>query len=133
MLTPISTAPSRRNASFVVASGKMTAARPSMSRMLAMLLPTTLPIAIPGAPIWAALRLATSSGVEVPKPTRVKPMSSGETPSRLAAATLPFTRASPPPSSSTRPMMSWTDVICCASWMVVHRLDGGGRDQRCVP
>jgi hypothetical protein len=31
----------------------------------------------------------------------------------LATATLPFTMASPPPSRSTRPIMSWTDVICC--------------------
>jgi hypothetical protein len=45
---------------------------------------------MPGAPIRAACRLATSSGVDVPKPTKVKPMSSGETPSRLARATLPF-------------------------------------------
>jgi hypothetical protein len=36
--------------------------------MLAMLLPTTLPTAIPGEPTRAACRLVISSGVEVPNP-----------------------------------------------------------------
>ena len=42
--------------------------------------PTTLPTAMPGEPFSAAVTLATSSGLEVPKPTRVSPISSGETP-----------------------------------------------------
>ena len=50
--------------------------------MLAMLLPTTLPMAMPGEPLSAASRLVISSGVEVPKPTRVKPISRGDTPRR---------------------------------------------------
>ena len=71
--------------------------------MLAMLEPTTLPTAIPGLPIRAAWMLVTSSGVEVPKPTSVSPITSGETPNRRAVPTAPRTSTSPPTSSSTNP------------------------------
>ena len=68
-----------------------------------MLLPTTLPTAMPGEPFMAPVTLATSSGVEVPKPTRVRPMSSDETPMRLASVTEPRTSSSAPTTSSTSP------------------------------
>ena len=65
--------------------------------------PTMLPTAMPDAPASEACTLVTSSGVEVPKPTSVRPMSRGETPSRSAMRTAPRTKSSPPSSSSTRP------------------------------
>ena len=109
-VTPTSTAPSRWNAARVVATGRITAVRPRMPTMLTMLLPTTLPRAIPGEPRNAACRLATSSGVDVPNPTSVKPITSGDSPRRRAMATAPFTSASPPPSSRSRPIASWTKI-----------------------
>jgi len=74
-----------------------------MSRMLAIFEPTTLPTAMPGEPESDACTLVTSSGVEVPKPTKVRPISSGETPSRSAICTAPRTSISPPAASSASP------------------------------
>ncbi len=74
--------------------------------MFAVLLPTTLPMAMPGEPAKAAWRLVTSSGIEVPKPTMVSPISSGETRSRVAKATAPRTSRSPPTTSSASPAAS---------------------------
>ena len=71
--------------------------------MLQMLEPTMLPTATPGEPSSAACTLVTSSGVEVPKPTSVSPMISGETPSAPAVRTAPRTRSSPPITSPARP------------------------------
>ena len=73
--------------------------------MLAILLPITLPTAMPGEPTRAACRLVMSSGVDVPNPTRVKPIKSGDTPKRRARATLPRTSSSPPLISRTRPTL----------------------------
>ena len=81
--------------------------------MLAMLEPTTLPTAIPAEPLRAAVRLVTSSGVEVPKPTRVSPINSGDTPSALADATAPRTSSSPPTTSNTKPMAIFIQVSMC--------------------
>ena len=57
----------------------------------------------PASDAWTEV---TSSGVEVPKPTTVRPTSSGETPRPRAALTAPRTSVSPPRVSSTRPAAS---------------------------
>ena len=67
--------------------------------------PTMLPTAMPGEPASEACTLVTSSGVEVPKPTSVSPISSGETPIRSAICTAPRTSPSPPRASRTSPPM----------------------------
>lgn len=64
--------------------------------MLMMLLPTALPTALPGAPASAACALVTSSGIEVPKPINVKPITSGDIPNYCASATAPRTSNSTP-------------------------------------
>ena len=46
--------------------GQMTAQAPRISRKLQILLPTTLPIEMPGEPASAASTLTNSSGVVVP-------------------------------------------------------------------
>jgi hypothetical protein len=79
--------------------------------MFAMFEPTMLPIAMPGEPASEACTLVTSSGVEVPKPTSVRPISSGETPSRSAACTAPRTSSSPPTTSTTRPPRSHSTSV----------------------
>ena len=71
--------------------------------MLAMFEPTTLPSAMPGAPAKAALREVTSSGIEVPKPTIVSPISRGDSPIRAASATAPRTSRSPPAKRRASP------------------------------
>ena len=47
---------------------------PITKRILKILLPTILPIAIPALPRFAAVTDVTSSGSEVPKATIVKPI-----------------------------------------------------------
>lgn len=71
--------------------------------MLAVLLPMTLPTAIPGDPASADWMLVTSSGVEVPNPTVVNPITKGETASRCAAATAPPTSISTPKRRQANP------------------------------
>ena len=68
-----------------------------------MLLPTTLPTAMPEEPDKAACKLVTSSGDEVPKPTSVSPITMGDRPNPLATETDPRTSISPPRTSPTRP------------------------------
>ena len=69
-------------------TGLVTAVKPKMSAILAMLEPTTLPIAIsavaPGATVSDATKLTASSGNDVPKATSVKPITSGDTLNFLA-------------------------------------------------
>ena len=72
---------------------------PRISRMLAMLEPTTLPRAMSPAPASAARALTTSSGALVPKATMVSPTTSGPTPRRRASAALPRTSPSAPRTS----------------------------------
>jgi hypothetical protein len=97
------TSPSRRSTFVGHSTGCTSAVTPRMRSRFETLEPTTLPTAIPGAPASAALTLVTSSGAEVPNPTSVTPMTSGDIPSRLATATEPRTRPSPPSNRSTRP------------------------------
>ncbi|KDB04380.1 hypothetical protein U879_07140 [Defluviimonas sp. 20V17] len=52
--------------------------------MFAMFEPTMFPKAMPGDPVSPACTDVTNSGIEVPKPTRVRPITSGEMPIRSA-------------------------------------------------
>jgi hypothetical protein len=72
--------------------------------------PTTLPKAMPGEPAKAAFKLVINSGVEVPKPTKVRPISISDTCSRRARPTAPRTRISPPIVSKPRPPINNNNV-----------------------
>ena len=54
--------------------GVTRAATPTMSNVLKMLLPTTLPTARSGVPFSADIRLTKNSGIEVPMATMVSPI-----------------------------------------------------------
>ena len=60
--------------------------------MFEILDPTTLPMAMPELPIRADWAETNSSGMEVPKPTTVRPMTISLSLARLAMATEPSTR-----------------------------------------
>ena len=102
-VAPVITTLSRRTASGCTARGLISAAAPTISIIFAMLLPITLPTAMPGEPASAASTLTTSSGADVPKPTMVSPTINGEIPIRRAIPTAPRTRPSPPARSKNRP------------------------------
>ena len=65
---------SRRLTSRPIVNGKMVAVTPSMSRMLQMLEPTTLPMATSPCPVIADDTEMNNSGADVPMPTTVSPM-----------------------------------------------------------
>ena len=92
----IRTGPSHRMTLIRATTGQISAAMPSTSRMLAILLPTTLPMAIAGLFSQTEMRLTNSSGALVPAATTERPMTSGDAPDRLASDTAPRTSHSPP-------------------------------------
>ncbi len=57
-----------------ISIGVVSEAKPTMRRALKMLLPTTLPMAMSALPSRALTKLTKNSGIEVPKPTIVSPM-----------------------------------------------------------
>ena len=65
---------------------------PRINAMFEILDPTTLPMAMPELPIQADCAETNSSGIEVPKPTTVRPMTISLSFARLAMATEPSTR-----------------------------------------
>lgn len=67
--------------------------------------PTILPMAMAGTSAKAACTDTSSSGVDVPKPTTVRPISRDDMPSRFAIPTLPRTKASPPKKRPINPTM----------------------------
>ena len=71
--------------------------------MLAILEPSTLPIAIPELPLIAEIILTSNSGADVPKATIVIPITSGDMRYLRARATPPSTSQSPPKKSIANP------------------------------
>ena len=94
---------------------------------------------MPGEPLSPACTDVTSSGIEVPKPTSVRPMTSGETSSRPAACTAPRTSKSPPATSSRNPARSAPQVSimlssdaghpahCGCKWRCLSQASRSGR------
>ena len=86
----------------------MIAVTPRIRSMLAILLPSTLPVAKPELPSALAMTLMMSSGKEVPIETMVSPIIKSEIPRREAMAVAPFTSQSAPlirrmkPSSNSK-------------------------------
>ncbi len=89
-------------------SGRTTAAHPSTISILKILLPITLPSAIPVLPLSAALTEVASSGSEVPAATMVSPTTASLTPSPLAMAEALSTKRSPPQISAPRPPATYS-------------------------
>ena len=79
------------------------AVMPSISSTLAVLLPTTLPMAKSGEPLRADITLTVNSGAEVPKATIVSPITKGEILSLAASDEAPRTKPSAPPIKMTKP------------------------------
>lgn len=65
--------------------------------------PTTFPTAIPGLPSSDARTETTSSGMDVPAATMVRPTRAGATRASRASPLAPRIKASPPSTSSARP------------------------------
>ena len=65
---------------------------PNTARILNILEPITLPIAIPLSPLRAATTLVASSGNDVPPATIVKPIIASDTPNDEATLTAPLTK-----------------------------------------
>jgi len=86
MLTRASNTNARGNG-----TGIMSPERPTMNKMLKMLLPTMLPMAISALPLRAAITEVKSSGSEVPRATTVRPMNLSLTPAVLARKLALFT------------------------------------------
>ena len=97
--------------SSVIDTGISSAVMPRMKRTLNMLEPITLPMDISALPCMAPVRLTTSSGQDVPKPTIVRPMTNSLTPAFLAIAEAPSTSQSAPRTMSPRPTSSKMIVI----------------------
>lgn len=92
-------------------SGVIVADAPRTRNILKILLPTTLPIAMPGFPFRAAATEVASSGREVPQATMVSPMTASLTPNALAISDAPLTKRSPPNMSAARPAMINSDAF----------------------
>ena len=87
----------------VIEIGLISAVKPSMKSVLNMLEPTMLPIAMSALPFKAPVRLTTSSGVDVPMPTIVKPITNSLNPAFLAIVDEPSTSQSAPSTTSASP------------------------------
>ena len=79
------------------------AVTPRISRMFRILLPTTLPMAMPGVLSMAAVTLTAASGILVPMATMVRPMTSWGIFRRRASPAAPSTNQSAPLISSANP------------------------------
>ena len=75
---------------------QISAVVPITNRILKILLPTILPMAIPAFPFFAAVTDVTSSGSEVPNATMVRPINLSLIPKTLAIAEAPLTAKSLP-------------------------------------
>ena len=92
--------------SFLTLMGRMTAAMPTSSSTLTMLLPMTLPIKISVLPPMSEEKDTASSGAPVPKATIVRPIRSLLTLKFEATDEAPSTSQSAPLIRSTKPIRS---------------------------
>ena len=102
------------------AIGTIEAARPKMTRMLRILLPTILPMVISALPLTAAAILTAASGALVPIATIVRPITSCGMPKRMAIPAAPSTNQSAPLPSITKPKANKTN---CKAISIFFLLD----------
>ena len=84
---------------------------PRTSKTLAVFDPTTLPRAIPEAPLKVALIAMSNSGADVPKATMVKLIINAGIPNLWLKLTAPFTKPSPAKSKIISPIALRTQSI----------------------
>ncbi len=89
-----------------IGRGLMVDAHPNMKNELKMLLPITLPIAMPGFFLNAAVREVASSGNDVPTATIVSPTIDSLTPILKAMPLAPSTKNCPPKINPAKPVSS---------------------------
>jgi len=89
---------------FVTVRGKIIDDTPRISKVLKMLLPTMLPIAMAVFPLMLAIILTKNSGADVPKATTVNPIARSETFNLRAIDVAPSTRKSAPLIIKINPM-----------------------------
>ena len=104
------------------AIGDTSVVRPIIQRVLKILEPTTFPTDMSAFPAIAPVRLTTSSGQDVPKPTIVRPMTNSLTRKRRAMEEAPSTRESAPKTIRQRPTMrNNKDTDCIISANITKR------------
>ena len=87
----------------VMAIGAKRAVQPTITRVLNVLLPTTLPMAMSALPLRAEDMLTVSSGAEVPKATMVSPMTMDGMWKRLATDAAPSVKPLAPKRMRSSP------------------------------
>ena len=95
----------------MIGSGFIIAEIPRISKILAMLLPNTLPMANSELPLKLAKIFTSNSGREVPKETMVRPITMGGQPNRLPIEEAPSTSISAPLIRITKPTTNKTYTI----------------------
>ena len=88
---------------FVMVIGATKAAMPTISKVLKILDPMALPIAISEAPLSADKMLTLNSGIDVPNATTVSPITISDTPMREAIADAPSVSLSAPQTTMATP------------------------------
>ena len=101
----------------LVATGAMKAVAPIIARILNILLPNTLPIAMSVLPFMADNTLTTNSGALLPTATIVIPMTRVEMPTRFAMAEAPSVIQSAPFIINSSPTRNWAmnNNVCIVS------------------
>ena len=90
----------------VTVSGKIIEEIPRIKKTLAILLPKTLPTAMPVFPLMLAIMFTNNSGEEVPKATTVNPITRSDIFSVFAIDDAPSTRKSAPLIRNMNPAIS---------------------------
>ncbi len=101
------------------AIGRMTAAIPRTSSRFITLDPTAFPTLRAPLPRIAARTDTMNSGIDVPKPTTVRPTTIGETPKRRASREAPSTSHEAPSPKKTIPTVTRTNGMA-RSYRVPH-------------
>ena len=94
--------------------GASTLDTPSTARMLKMLLPTILPMAMSRSPLTLAMTEVATSGSDVPAATTVRPTTNSLTPRCRAIVTAASTSQLEPCTSRSRPTMM--SASCTLQW-----------------
>ena len=102
--------------------GKIIALTPNTKPTLAILDPTTLPIANEGLFSKTAIRLTNNSGKDVPNATTVKPITSFEIPNLFEILTPPLIIHSAPNYSNKEPTINDKILISISNYIICYRL-----------
>ena len=86
--------------------GEIRTVMPKINKELNILEPATLPMVMSALPLMAANKLTTNSGMDVPMPTIVAPMTNSDRPLRFATATEPSTNQLAPKSTKSIPAIN---------------------------